>query len=416
MDFTRLRPLFYRDRNTLDDFNYLDDEDSKIEPFLYDRLIEIDYLHPKNNYSNEEILRIFNDVFYFLTLFFWDKNPLAHYADYQRIANPDNGTDIRSENRLWVELSMIYVILNRFNKAKWFKNMKSHAKFFDLIKEEIVKRKHPDYFILPTISHRENDSKLIVSTITTESEDRFFFLDINRDFVLRNILEIIEGDESLQECLLAGEDLREVVNLLCTQNEQKLALIDRLLEPEKKGYGFLDIKIRESYHCLYELRSELTGEPLPDMPPFERFAKALGPPMISPYSQDIVEDYSDSESDSSQTMIDLQTRIAELEEQVEHYHNMEKGIALGLNQGQSSLLVKSMAKTFGFTYTNMKKDLAPLAHGMFGWGESKLAKYMSTPCEKNERDELANLFKDVCPQLYSTIMNWGELPPEETPA
>ena len=74
-----------------------------------------------------------------------------------------------------------------------------------------------------------------------------------------------------------------------------------------------------------------------------------------------------------------------------------------------------MAKTFGFTYTNMKTDLAPLAHGMFGWGESKLAKYMSTPCEKNERDELANLFKDVCPQLYSTIMNWGELPPEETP-
>ena len=23
--------------------------------------------------------------------------------------------------------------------------------------------------------------------------------------------------------------------------------------------------------------------------------------------------------------------------------------------------------------------------------------------------------KDVCPKLYSTIMNWGELPPEETP-
>ena len=122
-----------------------------------------------------------------------------------------------------------------------------------------------------------------------------------------------------------------------------------------------------------------------------------------------------NKSDNSQTMMDLQTRIEELEEQVKHYHDMEKGIALGLNQGQSSLLVKSMAKTFGFTYSNMKKDLAPLAHRMFGWGESKLAKYMSTPCEKQDRDELANLFKDVCPQLYRTIMNWGELPPEETP-
>ena len=63
----------------------------------------------------------------------------------------------------------------------------------------------------------------------------------------------------------------------------------------------------------------------------------------------------------------------------------------------------------------MKKELAPLAHGLFGWGESKLAKYMSTPCNKTERDELANLFKKISPKLYETIMNWGEVPPPRRP-
>ena len=40
---------------------------------------------------------------------------------------------------------------------------------------------------------------------------------------------------------------------------------------------------------------------------------------------------------------------------------------------------------------------------------------MSTPCDAEERDELANLFKDICPKLYDTIMHWGKETPKETP-
>ena len=69
MDFTNIRQLVYRERKSLDEFGILDDDKSKITPFLYDRLIHIDYLHPKHKYSNEEILRILNDVFFFHTLF-----------------------------------------------------------------------------------------------------------------------------------------------------------------------------------------------------------------------------------------------------------------------------------------------------------------------------------------------------------
>lgn len=113
----------------------------------------------------------------------------------------------------------------------------------------------------------------------------------------------------------------------------------------------------------------------------------------------------------------LQTRIAELEaeleelrEQVEHFRNKEKGTALGLNQGQAALFGLALANTFDFNYTNKKEELAPMLHKLFGWGQAKLKSCLSTPCDKAERDELANLFKELCPPLYETIMNWGELP------
>lgn len=118
----------------------------------------------------------------------------------------------------------------------------------------------------------------------------------------------------------------------------------------------------------------------------------------------------------------LQSRIAELEaenkelkEQIEKVRNQEKGISLGLNQGQAALFGLALANTFGFKYTNKKKQLAPMLHKLFGWGESKIARELGSNCEKEERNELASLFEDLCPKLYESIMNWGERPPEETP-
>lgn len=126
---------------------------------------------------------------------------------------------------------------------------------------------------------------------------------------------------------------------------------------------------------------------------------------------------SDATAELNSRIAELESRIAQLEkenetlkEQVEQYRNMEKGIALGLNQAQAALFGESLANTFQFNYTNKKKQLAPLLHKLFGWGQSKLETCLSTPCEKEERDELANLFKELCPPLYDTIMNWGELP------
>lgn len=56
-----------------------------------------------------------------------------------------------------------------------------------------------------------------------------------------------------------------------------------------------------------------------------------------------------------------------------------------------------------------------MLHGLFGWGESRLKQGLSNPCEKAEKEQLANLFKDLCPHLYDVIMNKGERLPQDTP-
>ena len=111
----------------------------------------------------------------------------------------------------------------------------------------------------------------------------------------------------------------------------------------------------------------------------------------------------------------LESEIEEKNEQIENVRNREKGISLGINQAQAALFGLSLANILGFNYTNKKKELAPVLHKIFGWGEAKIATYLSTPCDNDERDCLAALFKDLSPELYATIMNRGELPPEVTP-
>ncbi len=123
----------------------------------------------------------------------------------------------------------------------------------------------------------------------------------------------------------------------------------------------------------------------------------------------------ESKTDSKEDVNTLKTRIAELEEQVEIFHQKEKGLASGINQAQVALFGLSLANTFHFNYTNKKEELAPMLHKLFGFGEAKIANYLSTPCSNEERDELANLFKDLCPPLYATIMERGGSRPKATP-
>lgn len=312
MDYTKIRQLIYRERKSLDEFDVLAEEKNiLVNAFLYDRILKIGYLHPMYDYANEETLRIFNDVHFFMTLFFHDENPLAHYADYRRIPNPNQQKDEISQNRTWVVLSMIYVILERWNRTKWFKKNLRYVKFFEIIKGEVE-----NY----TETWMGSPSEDIAHIITDGCDFRDFIMTIDHDFSLCNIQEVIDSEVSLKSCLAVGTELCNVVNDVCKDEKQKLALIDRLLEPEKEHYGVMDSTICAAYRCLYELKSKLTGEPLPEKLPFEKASTFTPPMMPTPSSviecQSNEEDEDDEEDVDEEGIDDRDEIISELTEKV----------------------------------------------------------------------------------------------------
>ena len=81
MDYTKVpRILIYKERSSLDDFGVY--VSKSFNAILYESLMTLDDLKPWIKGSFQEILRLFNDAYYYLTLIFLDKNPLEHYPDY----------------------------------------------------------------------------------------------------------------------------------------------------------------------------------------------------------------------------------------------------------------------------------------------------------------------------------------------
>ena len=476
MNYTSIRQLYYRERTSLDEFNVLDEAvNILVCPFLYNRLLQIEYLHPMHDYANEEVLRIFNDVYYFMTLFFHDDNPLMHYADYRKISNPHQEKDMISQNRTWVELAMIYVILQRWNRTTWFREKKSHTKVFEIIKREV-----DNYMDDNWISYTDED---VASIIIEGCEIRDFMMSIDYDFPLRNIQDVIDGNESLKDCLSVGADLRNVVNHVCKDNEQKLALIERLLEPEKEHYGVFDSIICSAYRSLYELKSELTGESLPEELPFEKAGTCTPPMMPTPPSiqdyqkenktddrdariaelekevrslkkqlsdcatdDDVAEIFNDdergepqedkqpqaeklnSESDSHpQELTDALKKIEEQEETIKDLNETifryqmrglppakRKGIALGLTPLQADIFGDYLAEKFGMVFDNKKEELSLILNCLFGQGRSSLANKMHmTTGAVDDRRYVASIFGPTAPKIAKEICSdWNE----DTPA
>lgn len=81
MDYSKVpRILIYKERLSLEDFGVY--ESKSFNAVLYDSLMTLDDLKPWVKGAFHEILRLFNDAYYYLTLIFLEKNPLERYPDY----------------------------------------------------------------------------------------------------------------------------------------------------------------------------------------------------------------------------------------------------------------------------------------------------------------------------------------------
>ena len=313
MDYIHIRPLVYREITDLSDFDI--DNEKSINGQLYESLLTTWELNPKHKGIFPEILRLFNDAYFYLTIIFMVKRPLEIYPDICVDAgaiSKDFDWHDGSEARELVVLCMLHTLLRTF-----YKNMTlPQQKLLQAINTELYKYSNPQDALV-MLNRLRGEEEDVVYEITGRFESSITSYTVSKNYYTpRNIQEVIDNGEDLRRCLFAGESLAKTVDYLCKEKEQKLQLISRLLEPEKDGYGVMDSVISAAYRSLYEMRAELTGEPLPEKLPFERACEALGPPMIpSPLPLDREKDEEENKDYEEHMIENLNSEVENLRDE-----------------------------------------------------------------------------------------------------
>ena len=310
MDYIHIRPLVYHEISDLTNFDV--DNEKSINCQLYENLLTTWQLNPKFMGVYPEILRLFNDAYFYLTIIFMVKRPLEIYPDICDDAgsiSKDFDWHDGCEARELVILCMLHTFLRTFYKDL----TKPQQKLLQAINEELYKSSNPQN-ALTLLSRLRGEEEDVVYKITGSFESNIRSYTIPKEYYTpRNIQEVIDSGEDLRTCLFAGDSIAEAVDILCKEKEQKLQLINRLLEPEKDHYGVMDSVITAAYRSLYELRAELTGEPLPEKLPFERAVNAICTPPMIPSSQ-FVSYANNEENEEDDESIEIQERTSERQE------------------------------------------------------------------------------------------------------
>lgn len=310
MDYIHIRPLVYHEISDLTDFDV--DNEKSINCQLYENLLTTWQLNPKFKGVYTEIRRLFNDAYFYLTIIFMVKRPLEIYpeiCDNAGSISKDFDWHDGSEARELVILCMLHTFLRTFYKDL----TKPQQKLLQAINEELYKSSNPQN-ALTLLSRLRGEEEDVVYKITGSFESNIRSYTIPKEYYTpRNIQEVIDSREDLRTCLFAGDSIAGSVDILCKEKEQKLQLINRLLEPEKDHYGVMDSVITAAYRSLYELRAELTGESLPEKLPFERAVNAICTPPMIPSSQ-FVSYANNEDSEEDNESIEIQERTSERQE------------------------------------------------------------------------------------------------------
>lgn len=104
------------------------------------------------------------------------------------------------------------------------------------------------------------------------------------------------------------------------------------------------------------------------------------------------------EQKDSTTNASSESKIKELEEELESYKEKKKGI----DQHLTAVLGLKFVEILGINYDN-KKQLAPVLSQLFGWGKRKLEQELCTVIREEDELKLANIFGELSPELAKKI-------------
>lgn len=413
MDYTKqaLRPLIYRERKNIEEFDI--NNPKSLDAEMLDRIERSDVI--KLEGANKYILDIFNNVYYITTLILMEKHPIHYLSKYVLIAEHTSSAyyDIHKRNTWYALFSAIImgmvknylcllderylernnVFMEQYDGCVVNSGNASSARNYYRIYESFLLDNLKDYSIdrnafkrrfIDFVAVGEAESLLYRNSSTWRS-----FTDDYDEEKITELFYFCNNEYSAS--FLADHIRREAEGYKQTETVEFINRLDM-----KKLFTVFpwDATLENKYawlshqHCLLQDRyNELKKK-----------------------SESVLSSECEGVNEPDPEKIKLIEELADYKEKVQ-----------GLSREKAALFVLSMANAFGFNYTNKKKDLAPVANYLFGYGTASIAKRLCEGFSSSDSDELAKVFDVLSPSFSKMIRGKGEavmnneVTPEVTP-
>lgn len=342
MDYTKqeLRPLIYKDRGDIDEFDIDNTQSLGAEMLNRIECSEIIRLEGANKY----ILDIFNNAYYITTLIMMEKRPVHYLSKYILIAEHTSSAyyDIQQKNTWYRFFSAIIMAMvnnylrllddHVFNDDNIFiKQLNSHfndignhyssdeLRSFQLYNQFLLKKNLKDYSInKDSFKPRSIDYQAVYEAESLLNNGKnLTWRSITNDYNKERIVELLDFCKNEQSALFLASHIRreaegynqeETLNFIDTLDWKKLST----LPPKKVSLENENAWLRHKYVLLSDenKRLKITEDCKPD--------------------------------------INLKSEIEDLKEQLQMLQNKNKGLSSGINQAQTALFGLSIANAFGF--------------------------------------------------------------------
>lgn len=283
--------------------DHYDVDDRKYANFyFFEQMLKMDILSPQYIETESQILAIFNDAYFILTLVFLEKRPILRLGYYREIARIWPGRGVSLEREVIV-LSLVFEILGLIKQdlPHSVLSFKEELKRFLSAKKDYV-----DYFFsIKEDVYRYSITLFYPKKITKEVVNKIDWEDLTDNFDLETIQDIVDtlGRDN-KEKLIIVESIFEAE--ASTGNMAAIPYdVDKLLDKLHKKYDENHKGLLEAYD---EQRESLNLDKLLDKK-IKTFIKRE-----TATDKDIDEIFDDSSSDAD---IEIQDqRISELENEV----------------------------------------------------------------------------------------------------
>lgn len=283
--------------------DHYDVDDRKYANFyFFEQMLKMDILSPQYKETESQILAIFNDAYFILTLVFLEKRPILRLGYYREIARIWPGRGVSLEREVIV-LSLVFEILGLIKQdlPHSVLSFKEELKRFLSAKKDYV-----DYFFsIKEDVYRYSITLFYPKKITKEVVNKIDWEDLTDNFDLETIQDIVDtlGRDN-KEKLIIVEGIFEAE--ASTGNMAAIPYdVDKLLDKLHKKYDENHKGLLEAYD---EQRESLNLDKLLDKK-IKTFIKRE-----TATDKDIDEIFDDSSSDAD---IEIQDqRISELENEV----------------------------------------------------------------------------------------------------